>query len=96
MSKTDKLGFNTKAVHVGNKADKETGAVIPPIYATSTYKQESVSKNKGYDYSRANNPTRRMHEQNIASLEGGAHGIAFSSGMAASGKMLLLLDIPLR
>ena len=92
MSKTNKLGFNTKAVHVGNEADKETGAVIPPIYATSTYKQESVSKNKGYDYSRANNPTRRMHEQNIASLEGGAHGIAFSSGMAATTALFQTFD----
>ncbi len=84
MMKKPQRRFDTKAVHVGNKADKETGAVSPPIYATSTYKQVRVGENKGYDYSRAINPTRKMHEANVAVLENGKHGISFSSGMAAT------------
>jgi len=78
------LKFSTKAVHVGNKADPSTGAIIPPIYATSTYQQTGINKHKGFDYSRAANPTREMHEKNIAALEQGSHGIAFSTGMAAT------------
>jgi len=81
MSK--KLRFETKAIHVGNKPDEETGAVSPPIHVTSTYQQDAVGKDKGYDYSRAVNPTRQRYEENISSLEGGDYGIAFSSGMAA-------------
>tara|TARA_A100000164_G_scaffold294225_1_gene267985 strand:- start:510 stop:1679 length:1170 start_codon:yes stop_codon:yes gene_type:complete len=79
----NKLKFNTRAIHVGNKPDKETGAVIAPIYATSTFQQEAVGVHKGYDYSRAGNPTQKRFEANIASLENGNHGILFSSGMAA-------------
>ncbi|MFQ6676997.1 MAG: trans-sulfuration enzyme family protein [Fidelibacterota bacterium] len=82
MSEKD-LKFSTKAVHSGNRADPSTGAIIPPIYATSTYKQDGVGEHKGFDYSRAVNPTREMHEKNIAALENGKHGIAFSTGMAA-------------
>tara|TARA_B100000378_G_scaffold194753_1_gene158555 strand:+ start:588 stop:1751 length:1164 start_codon:yes stop_codon:yes gene_type:complete len=84
LSKTNKLGFNTKAVHVGNEPDSKTGAVIPPIFATTTYVQDGIGQDRGYDYSRAVNPTRQMHEENIAALENGNFGIAFSSGMAAT------------
>lgn len=83
MKKKD-LKFDTKAVHFGNTPDEKTGAVIPPIYATSTYVQDGVGQDRGFDYSRANNPTRQMHEENVASLENGQYGIAFSSGMAAT------------
>jgi len=80
---SEKLRFETKAIHVGNIPDEETGAVSPPIHVTSTYQQDAVGKDKGYDYSRAVNPTRQRYEENISSLEGGDYGIAFSSGMAA-------------
>lgn len=83
MKKKD-LKFDTKAVHFGNTPDEKTGAVIPPIYATSTYVQDGVGQDRGFDYSRASNPTRQMHEENVASLENGQYGIAFSSGMAAT------------
>ena len=75
--------FSTKAIHVGNKPDDKTGAVTPPIHFSSTFKQNEVGVHKGYDYSRAGNPTREKFEKNISSLEGASHGIAFSSGMAA-------------
>ena len=75
--------FNTKAIHVGNAPDKETGAVISPIHLSSTFEQKEVAVHKGYDYSRAGNPTRKRFEKNIASLENANFGIAFSSGMAA-------------
>ena len=82
MSKKNK--FETNAIHVGNEPDFSTGSISPPIHLTSTYVQEGIGKNKGYDYSRGNNPTRQRLEQNIASLEGGFDAIAFSSGMAAT------------
>ena len=82
MSKKNK--FETNAIHVGNEPDLSTGSISPPIHLTSTFVQEGVGKNKGYDYSRGNNPTRQRLEQNIASLEGGYDAIAFSSGMAAT------------
>ena len=75
--------FNTRAIHVGNAPDKETGAVISPIHFSSTFEQKEVAVHKGYDYSRAGNPTRKRFEKNIASLENANFGIAFSSGMAA-------------
>ena len=75
--------FHTKAVHVGNDPDKETGAVTSPIHFSSTFKQEKVGVHNGFDYSRAGNPTRTRFESNIASLENSRYGIAFSSGMAA-------------
>ena len=81
---SEKLRFETKAIHVGNKPDEETGAVSPPIHFTSTYQQIGVGKNHGFDYSRAANPTRQRYEENIASLESGNYGIAFASGMAAT------------
>lgn len=76
--------FTTKSVHVGSEADRETGAVSPPIHWTSTYKQDAVGRDRGYDYSRAVNPTRERLEANVAALEGGRAGLAFSSGMAAA------------
>tara|TARA_B100001564_G_C20636793_1_gene670075 strand:- start:244 stop:1407 length:1164 start_codon:yes stop_codon:yes gene_type:complete len=82
MSKKNK--FETNAIHIGNEPDLSTGSISPPIHLTSTYVQEGIGKNKGYDYSRGNNPTRQRLEENIASLEGGYDAIAFSSGMAAT------------
>ena len=73
--------FETRAIHVGCEPDPGTGAIITPIFQTSTYAQESPDKNKGYDYSRTGNPTRMSLEKNIASLEEGNYGLAFSSGM---------------
>ena len=82
MNKKDK--FQTRAIHIGNKPDNETGAVSPPIHLTSTFEQESVGNDKGFDYSRGGNPTRKRLEDNIAALEQGAHGLMFASGMAAT------------
>ena len=76
--------FETNAIHVGNKPDTSTGSVSPPIHLTSTFVQDGIGKNKGFDYSRGTNPTRERLEKNIASLEGGYDAIAFSSGMAAT------------
>ena len=78
-----KLGFATRAIHDGQEPDPATGAVTFPIYATSTYVQEEIGKHKGYDYSRATNPTRDRLETNLASLEGGIASRVFASGMAA-------------
>src|ERR1700687_202097 len=83
MPKRNPSGFSTRAIHVGNDPDPSTGAVAPPIFATSTYAQEELGKTKGYDYSRAGNPTRTRLEQNLASLEGGIAAAVFASGMAA-------------
>ena len=77
------MGFSTDAIHAGQKPDPSTGAIIAPIYQTSTYVQEEVGKHKGYEYARTQNPTREALEANLAKLEGGRHGIAFASGMAA-------------
>ena len=82
MGKKNK--FETNAIHIGNEPDPSTGSISPSIHLTSTYVQEDIGKNKGYDYSRGNNPTRQRLEENIASLEGGYDAIAFSSGMAAT------------
>jgi cystathionine beta-lyase/cystathionine gamma-synthase len=76
-------GFATKAIHVGQEPDPLTGAVTVPIYATSTYVQEELGKNKGYEYARVSNPTRTRLEQNLAVLEGGTSAHVFASGMAA-------------
>jgi len=75
--------FATRAIRVGQDADPSTGATIPPIYQTATYTLEAVGRTKGFDYSRSVNPTRVSLEQQIASLEGARHGVAFASGMAA-------------
>lgn len=79
----DNKNFNTKAIHVGNHPDKETGAVTSPLHFSSTFKQDGVGVHRGFDYARAGNPSRERFEKNISSLEGAGYGIAFSSGMAA-------------
>jgi cystathionine beta-lyase/cystathionine gamma-synthase len=76
-------GFATRAIHIGQEPDPSTGAVAPPIYATSTYVQEEIGKHKGYEYARVSNPTRTRLEENLAALEGGVTAKVYSSGMAA-------------
>ena len=85
-------GFGTRAIHAGQSPDPVTGAVMTPIYLTSTYAQEGPGEHKGYEYSRTHNLTRFALERNIASLEGGAHGFAFASGLAATDTVLHLFD----
>lgn len=79
----DKYGFGTKAIHAGVEPDPTTGAIMTPIYQTSTYVQEEVGKHKGYEYSRTLNPTRHALEKNLAALENGNYGACFGSGLAA-------------
>jgi cystathionine beta-lyase/cystathionine gamma-synthase len=79
----EKIGFSTACIHTGQEPDASTGAVVVPIFATSTYVQEEVGKNKGYEYARVSNPTRTRLETNLAALEGGASAHVFASGMAA-------------
>jgi len=88
---TKSYRFSTKAIHSGQEPEPATGAVITPIFATSTFVQPSPGVNKGYEYSRSGNPTRKALEQCIADLENGARGFAFSSGLAASSTVLELL-----
>lgn len=90
MAKDD-VGFSTKALHVGQEPEATTGAIIPPIFATSTYVQQSPGVHKGFDYARSHNPTRYAYERCVAALEGGTAGFGFSSGMAASATVLELL-----
>jgi cystathionine gamma-lyase len=85
-------GFGTRVVHGGQRPDPLTGAVMPPIYATSTYVQSSPGVHKGYEYSRTANPTRDALQASVANLEGGSAGFAFASGMAATATILELLD----
>ena len=93
MSKpTQALGLGTRAIHAGQAPDPSTGAIMTPIYATSTYVQESPGKHKGYEYSRTQNPTRMAYERCVADLEGGVAGCAFASGLAAASTVLDLLD----
>jgi len=87
-----KTGFATRAIHAGQFPDPSTGAVMPPIYATSTYAQTSPGVHQGFEYSRTQNPTRMAYERCIADLEGGTQGFAFASGMAATSTVLELLD----
>jgi cystathionine gamma-lyase len=89
---TDRKKFATRAIHAGQAPDPTTGAIMPPIYATSTYVQESPGVHKGYEYSRTQNPTRMAYERCLADLESGEHGFAFASGMAATATILELLD----
>jgi cystathionine gamma-lyase len=84
-------GFSTRAIHAGQAPDPATGAVTVPIYQTSTFAQQGVGKHRGYEYARTGNPTRAALEQCIAALEGGAHGLAFASGMAAESAVMQLL-----
>jgi cystathionine gamma-lyase len=85
-------GFSTRAIHEGQPPDPATGAVITPIYATSTFAQEEPGKHKGYEYGRSGNPTRSALEKCLASLEGGERGLAFASGLAASTAVLAVLQ----
>lgn len=85
-------GFATRSIHAGLAPDPATGAIVTPVYLTSTFVQESVGVTKGYDYSRAGNPTRAALEANMAALEGGAGALAFASGMAAISTLLLGFD----
>ena len=87
-----KSGFATRAIHAGQAPDPSTGAVMPPIYATSTYVQKSPGVHQGYEYSRTQNPTRMAYERCIADLESGTQGFAFASGMAATATVLELID----
>jgi cystathionine gamma-lyase len=88
----DKQRFATRAIHGGQSPDPLTGAVMPPIYATSTYVQSSPGVHKGYDYSRTRNPTRDALQAAVANLEGGTAGFAFASGMATTATVLELID----
>src|SRR5690606_39150334 len=91
MSK-DNLRFNSKLIHGGQITDKAFGAVIPPIYQTATFKQDSIGEHKGYEYSRSGNPTRAALERSLASIENGNFGLAFASGLAAIDAVLKLLN----
>jgi len=85
-------GFSTRAIHAGQDPESSTGAVVVPIYQTSTFAQDAVGKHKGYEYSRTRNPTRTALEACIAALEGGRQGLAFASGMAAETVIMHLLE----
>jgi cystathionine beta-lyase/cystathionine gamma-synthase len=77
-------GFATRAIHAGQEPDPTTGAVTVPVYQTSTYAQEALGRNKGYEYARTHNRTRAALEANLASLESGSHGFCFATGLAAT------------
>src|SRR5271155_583034 len=85
------MGFATNAIHVGQEPDALTGSIVAPIYQTSTYVQEEVGKDKGYDYARTNHPNRKALERTVAKLEGGQSAYVFSSGMAAIDAVFRLL-----
>src|ERR1700751_6054007 len=86
------MEFETRAIHAGQEPDPATGAIITPIYQTSTYAQEAVGVHKGYDYARVSNPTRTALQLCLASLESAEHGIAFSSGLGAVTTIMHLLS----
>ncbi|MBI5850708.1 MAG: cystathionine gamma-synthase [Planctomycetes bacterium] len=88
----ENAGFGTRAIHAGQSPDPSTGAIMTPVYLTSTYVQEAPGVLRGYDYSRTRNPTRTALERNLAALEGGKHGLGFASGMAAIHCVLNLLQ----
>ena len=92
MSKKKKQGFETRSIHAGQEADPLTGAVMMPIYTSSTFKQDSPGIHKGYDYSRSGNPTRNAFEECMTSLEDGIKGYGFSSGVAAISACVELLE----
>jgi cystathionine gamma-lyase len=85
-------GFSTRAVHVGQGPDPETGAVVQPIHMATTFAQQGVGKHKGFEYGRSGNPTRKALEENLAALEQARHGLAFASGLGAESTLLLLLS----
>lgn len=86
------MKFSTKAIHAGQEPDPTTGAIITPIYQTSTYVQEGLNQHKGYEYARTQNPTREALEACLAALEGGKYGLSFGSGLAAEGNIMNLLS----
>lgn len=86
------MEFNTKVIHGGQQHDPSTGAVMPPIYQTSTYAQSSPGQHKGFEYSRTGNPTRQALEKSIASIEGGTYGLAFASGLSSIDAIMKLLS----
>jgi cystathionine beta-lyase/cystathionine gamma-synthase len=93
MTKLDpKAGLGTIAIHGGQEPDPTTGAVMTPIYQTSTYAQEALGKNKGYEYARTHNATRAALERNLAALEGAKHGLSYSSGLAATNTLMQTLS----
>ena len=92
MNKTIRHGLGTLAIHAGQSPDPTTGAVMTPIYATSTYAQQSPGVHQGFEYSRSHNPTRFAYERCVAALEGGTRGYAFASGLAGTATILELLD----
>src|SRR5207249_3083402 len=92
MTRPNQLDFATRCVHAGQEPDPTTGAVMMPIYTTSTYAQSSPGVHKGFDYARTKNPTRMAFERCIADLEGGSAGFAFASGLAAIATVLDCLD----
>jgi cystathionine gamma-lyase len=92
MKKISQPGLGTRAIHAGQSPDPSTGAIMVPIYATSTYVQASPGVHQGYEYSRTQNPTRMAYERCVADLEGGTRGYAFASGLAAAATVLDLLD----
>jgi cystathionine gamma-lyase len=85
-----KFEFGTRAVHAGQRPDQATGAIMTPVYLTSTYAQDGLGRNKGYEYARGQNPTREALERNVATLEGGSYGFAFSSGMGCLDSIMKL------
>ncbi len=85
-----KYGLSTRGIHAGQRPDPTTGAIMPPIVQTSTFVQEALGVNKGYEYARGTNPTRQAYERNVASLESGRHGFAFSSGMGCLTSLTML------
>jgi len=91
-SLTKKSRFSTKAIHAGQEPDPTTGAVVVPVYQTSTYAQEALGRNKGFEYARTHNATRFALENNLAALEGGAHGLCFASGLAATSTLMQTLS----
>jgi cystathionine gamma-lyase len=86
------MEFETRAIHVGQEPDPATGAITTPIYQTSTFVQDAVGVHKGYDYARVANPTRTALQECVASLEGAAHGHAFSSGLGAATTLMHLVS----
>ncbi|MBP8098371.1 MAG: PLP-dependent transferase, partial [Arenimonas sp.] len=89
---TNQYGLGTLAIHAGQSPDPSTGAVMTPIYATSTYVQSSPGVHQGFEYSRSHNPTRFAYERCVAALESGRNGYAFASGLAATSTVLDILD----
>ena len=85
-------GFGTRAIHAGQRPEPLAGAIMTPVYMTSTYVQDALGEHKGYEYARGKNPTREALERNVAALEGGRHGFAFSSGMGCLDSIMKLFE----